>query len=195
MTIYHDSRNPFYRQPQGAVACGTKLKLCVHAHHVKKVWLRLWWNNAESRVQMRRTHEDQFECHLSAPCSPGLLWYYFVAEDHDGGTWYLGNAADGIFKEDHPVIAAELERVTGDQQHRSADQPNGQSLGNGRPEKDHQDRNKQSEFQLKIAEREEKQDQHEAQADPPVAGQITEPGGHASGQIEGILFHRMKILE
>ena len=96
MTIYHDSRNPFYRQPQGAVACGAMLKLCVHAHNINKVWLRLWWNNAESRLQMRNTEEDLFECHLSAPCSPGLLWYFFVAEDDDGRTWYLGNVGDGL---------------------------------------------------------------------------------------------------
>ena len=96
MTMYHDSRNPFYRQPQGAVTCGTKLRLSVHAHGMQKVWLRLWWNNAESKVQMRRQEGDLFECRVSAPCSPGLLWYFFVAEDENGGTWFFGNAPDGL---------------------------------------------------------------------------------------------------
>ena len=100
-----------------------------------------------------------------------------------------GNAADGIFKEDHPVIAAELERVAGDQQQCSADQPDGQPLNRGRPEQDHQDGEQQPQFQLQIAERQEKQDQHEAKTDPPVADQVAEPGGHASGQIEGVLFN------
>ena len=96
MTIYHDSRNPFYRQPQGAAACGAKLLLRVHAQGIRKVWLRLWWNNAESKVLLRRVEGDVFECRVSAPCSPGLLWYFFVAEDDGGGTWFYGNAGDGL---------------------------------------------------------------------------------------------------
>lgn len=96
MTIYHDSRNPLYRQPQGAVTCGAMMKLCLHAQGVRKAWLRLWWNNTESRVQMRHKEGDLYECHLSAPCSPGLLWYFFIAEDDNGGTLYFGNAEDGL---------------------------------------------------------------------------------------------------
>ena len=96
MTIYHDSRDTLYRMPQGAVSCETKLMLRVRGEELQKVWLRLWWNNAENRMQMRKKEDGLFECRFNAPASPGLLWYYFVAEDNWGNTWYLGNASDGL---------------------------------------------------------------------------------------------------
>ena len=96
MTLYHDSRNPLYRQPQGPVCRGAAMKLCVHGHGVEKLWLRLWWNDAEARVEMTRAGDDLYVCELSAPCSAGLLWYYFVAEDANGDVLYLGNASDGL---------------------------------------------------------------------------------------------------
>ena len=96
MTIYHDSRDPRYRLPQGAMPCGGRLKLRVRGEELKKVWLRLWWNSAESRLQMKPTKDGFFECRLKMPASPGLLWYYFVAEDDWGTTWHLGNASDGL---------------------------------------------------------------------------------------------------
>lgn len=96
MTLYHDSRDPIYRQPPGAVCCRGAMKLCVRGQGVKKLWLRLWWNNAEALLPMQPADGDLYECRLSTPCAAGLLWYYFVAEDADGGTRYLGNAPDGL---------------------------------------------------------------------------------------------------
>ncbi len=95
MTIHHDSRDTDYRMPQGAVTCGTRLRLRVRGEALEKVWLRLWWNDAETRKRMRRVGE-YFECRFTAPDSPGLLWYYFVAVDVEGNAFYLGNAADGL---------------------------------------------------------------------------------------------------
>ena len=96
MILYHDSRNPMYRQPQGPAPCQAKLMLSVRADGAKKLWLRLWWNNAETRVRMKRTAGNLYTCRLTTPCSTGLLWYYFVAEDANGGIAYLGNASDGL---------------------------------------------------------------------------------------------------
>ena len=96
MTLYHDSHDPLYRMPQGAAPCGVKLRLRVRGKGLARVWLRLWWNNAESRVPMEHRENDMFEGSFRAPCMPGLLWYYFIAEDVSGGTWYLGNASDGL---------------------------------------------------------------------------------------------------
>ena len=96
MVFYHDSRNPIYRTPQGAAPCCTSIKLRVRGEDLAKVWLRIWWLNAEVRLPMRRMGAELFECKFDLPCAPGLLWYYFIAEDDDGSTWYLGNASDGL---------------------------------------------------------------------------------------------------
>ena len=96
MYLYHDSRDPMYRAPLGAVPCGIKLRLRVFAEGLHRVYLRLWWQNAEKRLPMRPTHDNLYEGELKLPKEPGLLWYFFVAEGDDGRTWYLGNAADGL---------------------------------------------------------------------------------------------------
>jgi len=95
MYIYHDSRDPMFRQPLGAVPCGRTLRLRVRAEGLHRVNLRLWWQNAEKLLPMKPTHANLYECELKLPAEPGLLWYYFVAEG-EGRTWYLGNAADGL---------------------------------------------------------------------------------------------------
>ena len=96
MNMYHDSRNPDYRMPQGAAPCGRRLRLCVRAEGMHRVCLRLWWQNSESLLPMKPAHSNLYECELKLPSRPGLLWYYFIAEGTDGRTWYLGNAADGL---------------------------------------------------------------------------------------------------
>lgn len=96
MYIYHDSRDPMYRTPLGAVPCGKKLRLRVFAEGLHRVYLRLWWQNAEKLLPMKPTLANFYECDLKLPREPGLLWYYFVAEGDGGRTWFLGNAADGL---------------------------------------------------------------------------------------------------
>lgn len=96
MYIYHDSRDPVYRDPQGAVPCGKTLRLHVRAEGVHRLTLRLWWRNTETLLPMKPAHADLYECELKLPNQPGLLWYYFVAEGDGGKTWFLGNAWDGL---------------------------------------------------------------------------------------------------
>ena len=96
MIFYHDSRNILYREPQGAAACGRKLKLRARGENLSKVWLRLWWRGTETRLTMRRMGAELFEHEIVLPDKPGLLWYFFIAEDDEGSTWYLGNASDGL---------------------------------------------------------------------------------------------------
>ena len=96
MYLYHDSRDLVYRSPMGAVPCGRTLRLRVKAENLHHVQLRLWWRDAESRLPMKPTHANLYECELVLPQEPGLLWYFFIAEDREGRTWYLGNAEDGL---------------------------------------------------------------------------------------------------
>ena len=96
MTFYHDSRSEQYRSPMGAAPCASKVRLRVRADQVASVTLRIWWNNAEYRWFMRRVEGGFYEYEMSIPEQPGLLWYYFIAKDKEGNTWYLGNANDGM---------------------------------------------------------------------------------------------------
>lgn len=96
MNMYHDSRNPEYRWPQGAAPCGQTLTLRVRAEAMYRVCLRLWWQETESVLPMRPTHSGIYECTLKLPEQPGLLWYYFIADGADGRTRFFGNAADGL---------------------------------------------------------------------------------------------------
>ena len=96
MNLYHDSRDPVYRMPQGAAPCGALLCLRVWAERLHNVRLRIWWNNAEKVLPMALTHSNLYECEFTLPDETGLLWYFFVAEDDEGRTWYFGNAGDGM---------------------------------------------------------------------------------------------------
>ena len=53
MHIFHDSRDPVYRTPQGAAPCGTPLRLRVKAGGLYRVNLRLWWKDSESLLPMK----------------------------------------------------------------------------------------------------------------------------------------------
>lgn len=80
----------------GAAPCASKVRLRVRADQVESVTLRIWWNNAEYRWFMRRVEGGFYEYEMSIPEQAGLLWYYFIAKDKEGNTWYLGNANDGM---------------------------------------------------------------------------------------------------
>ena len=96
MTLFHDSHSIIYRAPFGAVPCGRTLRLRLRGTQIARACLRLWWDDAETVYPMSRISEDMYEYQLRLPETPGLLWYYFIAEDECGGKWYLGNAADGM---------------------------------------------------------------------------------------------------
>ena len=89
MTALHDSRNPFYRTPSGARPTGEKVTLRLRAEAGAKVYLRLWWNDAEQKLPMKSSmvEDGLFEITLALPKEPGLLWYYFIVETKDGKTF------------------------------------------------------------------------------------------------------------
>lgn len=96
--LLHDSRNSEYRQPVGARQAGVTvtLRLRVLSGEPDRVFLRLWWANAEQRFEMTAPEGDGlFEYVLKLPDQPGLMWYYFVVEA-DGKVVYYGNAYDRL---------------------------------------------------------------------------------------------------
>ncbi len=93
--ILHDSRDAFYRDPQGAQPCGTKIRFRLRCdEQVSAIWLRLWWDNREIKLAMTRRSPDVYSADFPLPKLPGLLWYHFVLEGKDGRIRYYGNAAD-----------------------------------------------------------------------------------------------------
>ncbi|MBO4885666.1 MAG: glycoside hydrolase family 13 protein [Clostridia bacterium] len=97
MIVLHDSRDPFYRTPSGARPAGEKVTLRLRAEAGAKVFLRVWWNDAEKKHAMKPSKAEAglYEHALALPKTPGLLWYYFIIESRDGTRCY-GNAQDGL---------------------------------------------------------------------------------------------------
>ena len=96
MKLFHDSRNPDYRLPLGARRTGETvvLRLRARGRTPDRVWLRLWWADAEQRYEMTAPKGNGlFEYALTLPDEPGLMWYYFIAEK-DGKLYFYGNAYD-----------------------------------------------------------------------------------------------------
>ncbi len=96
MQLYHDSRDPEYRSPMGAQPCRGEICLRLRAEGVARAWLRLWWQDNETWLPMDRARDDLYVCTLRLPEQPGLMWYFFVAEDAGGRRLFLGNAWDGL---------------------------------------------------------------------------------------------------
>ena len=96
MSIFHDSRDVFYRMPLGAGACGAFVRLRLRAENASSAFLRLWWDDRETLLEMERRDFHNFEYKLKLPGKTGVLWYFFIVKYEDGGTLYFGNARDGL---------------------------------------------------------------------------------------------------
>ncbi len=97
MQIEHNSREIFYREPFGAVSCGTKvnLKLAVSGAGIPSaVRVVLVRDGEERRTDMAFLFSigdnSIYGAEITAPEKEGLLWYYFELES-DGKTVYYGN--------------------------------------------------------------------------------------------------------
>ena len=97
MNVYHDSRDPLFRTPGGALKTGEQVTLRVRASGAEKATLRLWWENRAYLFKMAASDQEDglFEHTLSMPERSGLLWYYFMIETPEG-TLFYGNADDRL---------------------------------------------------------------------------------------------------
>lgn len=97
--IYHDSRDPFYRFPQGARACGETVRLRLFAPKTAVCSLRIWQQSNPVILPMQRAQEQDamayFEVSARMPEKPDVLWYAFLVELDGKSLWY-GNARDGL---------------------------------------------------------------------------------------------------
>jgi len=90
--LYHHSRLTAYRSPQGAVPCGTAVTISAMADASlkgAKVFLRLWCEGVgETRIEM--AGDGLLQASFAVPNEPTMLWYWFLIEQADGQTRYLG---------------------------------------------------------------------------------------------------------
>lgn len=79
MQICHDSQNIRYRQPFGAVTCGTTVTLNLFAPGCHGASVRLWQEGkGETMVPMKQS-AALFSAQIEVPGEPCILWYFFVA--------------------------------------------------------------------------------------------------------------------
>ena len=85
MELYHNSRKQEYRSPYGAVPAGTtvKISLDIAEENPGQVYLRLW-TGKETLIPMVREANGRYRAELSAPETPGLVWYYFRVDTPNG---------------------------------------------------------------------------------------------------------------
>lgn len=97
MNIYHNSRDPQYRFPLGAVETGARINLGikVEAGHVESALLRLWINDVEQFIDMKNAGGGIYSAEFDAPAEPALVWYGFKITA-DGQTLCYENAPDGL---------------------------------------------------------------------------------------------------
>lgn len=99
MKVYHNSQDPAYRSPKGAVAAGTRVALSLTAEGACPILscrLHLFPDGADTDPVLmngvRRSGLSQlFSIETAASASPALCWYYFSVTDESGQTWYYGN--------------------------------------------------------------------------------------------------------
>ena len=95
MELYHNARKLEYRTPYGAVPVGTAITLRIDAPEAEpgQVYLRLW-TGEETLIPMERGTDHRYSAEITAPETPGLVWYYFRV-DAPGGTVFYGKHTGG----------------------------------------------------------------------------------------------------
>lgn len=89
MELYHNARKLEYRTPYGAVPIGTAITLRIDAPDAKpgQVYLRLW-TGEETLISMKKETNQRYSAEITAPETPGLVWYYFQVDAPDGTVFY-----------------------------------------------------------------------------------------------------------
>lgn len=81
--VYHNSHDALYRQPFGAVETGTSVTLRLRVDEslrAQSVLVRIWHNDIEHQVQMRKvkiSEQELYQASFKCPDQPGLVWYSF----------------------------------------------------------------------------------------------------------------------
>lgn len=95
--IMHDSQNSWFREPFGAVAINTDIRISIEADYVNDIYLHITWsNNSWSEQKMDNTQKKNFPntfiytANINSGSETGLLFYYFKIIKN-GNVFYYGN--------------------------------------------------------------------------------------------------------
>lgn len=106
---YHNSREKYYRLPQGALCCGEKavlrIKLWGADAHSANVLARLWIDSGELLIESRRYNDGFDTVHefcFEAPGEPQLIWYYFIIDICGERMFYAARTGVGRLSETLP---------------------------------------------------------------------------------------------
>ena len=97
--LFHNSHNPYYRYPTGAVATDTSLYLGIDINitePIKSVSLRLWQDIAGEKMIILThspTNPQHYFAQIATPNRGCLLWYYFIVES-EKQTLFYGNTPE-----------------------------------------------------------------------------------------------------
>lgn len=102
ITAYHNSRRINCRFPQGALKCSQSVVISIFLRgtnaDIAEVRLRLWADGMEKlhfAKKSKNGEEVRFSFYLTAPCSPQLIWYYFIIELNGKTLYYGGRSGEG----------------------------------------------------------------------------------------------------
>ncbi len=99
MVIEHNSREKFYRRPFGAVECGTEVRFRISAAGIGiPNAVRLIYKldgeeeqSANMAYLFNQADDSIYSVKVTMPDTPGLIWYYFELETHQGTVYYGNN--------------------------------------------------------------------------------------------------------
>lgn len=100
MKIHHNSWEKEYREPFGAAAVGSVVRVAVDIDCEAEVTLRLWHSEyGQSLIPMTLTdrfgEKNRYEAKFATPEEGCLIWYYFIVNDGKE-TVYYGNNDDKL---------------------------------------------------------------------------------------------------
>jgi len=93
MKILHDTRNSFHREPGGPLSCKEPiiLRLETDPEFSGTMTVRIWAEDRERLLGMKRVSETFFEASFVMPSVAGQVWYHFIIEE-EIGVFYMGNS-------------------------------------------------------------------------------------------------------
>ncbi len=95
MRVYFNSRDIRFKEPFGAVTCGTEVTFRVETADADGVVLRIWRNGSGEEKHEMQKNGGFFEVSFNVPETPGILWYYFLVYK-DGRCLFYGNSEDKL---------------------------------------------------------------------------------------------------
>ena len=115
--MIHNSRNPYYRSPMGAVATHSRVHLAIdieesdniNTKDIDCVKIHLWreaHGGSYEELKMSAWSKTHYIIDLEMPEDGCLVWYYFIVKLNDGKNIYYGNNDDkmgGLGKMSHNV--------------------------------------------------------------------------------------------